>query len=1026
MNISLPFIQRPVMTSLLVIALFIFGILTYKQLPVSDLPNVEYPTIEVSVEYPGANPKTMALTCVTPLEKEFMTIDGLESITSSSSMGSSSIILQFKLSKSMDSASLDVQAAINRTQPNLPQDLPYNPTYYKSNPSSSPILYLAITSPTLSLAELYDYGNTYLGQRLSMIEGVSKVTTYGAPYAARIQIDPEKLAAMKIGIDEVVETIQKGNVDIPTGTLFGTNQEYTVDVKGQLQKAKMYEELVIKSENEKIVKISQIGRGLDSLANDKYYLHLRNKSMDQPTVILAIQRQPGQNTVSVIRSIDQLLPEILKQFPPSLSVHRVFDRSMSIIQGVAEVKTTLLLSFFLVLIVIFLYLGKILDTLIPVMAIPISMLGTFCIMYIFHFSIDILSLMAITLSIGFLVDDAIVVLENNVRWVQNNETPLEASIKGSKQISVTILSISLCLITAFIPMLFMSGVIGKLFREFAVTIVSAVIFSGLVSLTLTPLLCSRFIPPFRTEEKKSIFEKMSDRINHKLLSIYERLLKKVLAHPWMMLSLGICTVMISGYFFIFLPKSFLPDDDISFLHGYTESLQGTSPFLMTKYQKNITDKIIDDPAVKEVLSISSLDSDNEGSLFIQLKPYKERGNIQKVIDRLLEKCNQEPGVNSYISTFPLIDLQAGMGGKALYQYSLLGINQDNLNQALDLAMKKISSLPGFTQVSSDLYINQPQLTIDILRDRASFHHVDATKIEQLLSYAYSNGKISTIHGDIDQYNVIVETLPNFYKDPSVLSKIYVRSEKNDLVPLDQLITMQEIPGPLTVNHIDGLPAATISFNLDKIHLSEAMGKLDQISSELPPEVHGLVQGTADVFKKSFSNLLFLFFITFFVIYTILGILYENFLHPLTVMSTLPPATFGGLFTLYLFGEPLSLYSFVGLILLIGIVLKNGIMMIDFANELKTKENQSSMDAIFKACMIRFRPIMMTTIAALMGAIPIAIGIGGASAESRRSLGLVIVGGLMISQLLTLFLTPVIYLYLERLQIFFKKKFSKNF
>jgi len=1024
MNISQPFIKRPVTTILVMVTILFFGITAYKSLPVSDLPNVDYPTIQVKVSYPGANAKTMATTCATPLEKEFMTIDGLNTITSQSSVGQTLLVLQFTLDKSMDSAALDVQSAINRAQPNLPKNLPYNPTYEKVNPSATPILYMALTSPSMTQSQLYDYGHTYLGQRISMTEGVSQVVTYGAPYAARIQVDPEKLAAMQVGIDEVADAIKLGNVNLPTGTLFGEKGEFTVEVQGQLLNAAMYQELAVKSQDGSLVKIKQIGRALDSLKDDKYYLHFSTKTTDKPAVIIAIQRQAGYNTVEVTDRIKQLLPNIKKTLPASLEIHEVFNKADTIVASVNDVKLTLLIAFILVVTVIFLSLGKVFNTVIPALALPMSMVGTFIIMYLLNFSIDILSLLALTLSIGFLVDDAIVVLENNVRHVQMGESPYEGTMKGSKEISMTVLSMSMCLISVFIPLLFMGGVVGRLFREFAITIIAAVFFSGFISLSLTPFLCSRFIPKYSEDEKKGFMEKTADFLNDKLKALYKICLTWVMKHRLIMLSIGLICILASFGFFIILPKAFLPDQDVGFLQGFTEARDGTSPFLMAKYQKEINDIIVEDPAVDMVVSVASFIEDNEGLMFIRLKPYKERGPIQDVIERLMMKFYSVVGVNSFATTLPLINLQVGTEVKALYEFSMTALDQDVLNKYTDELAGKVKKQPGFAQVSTDLQITQPQVEIQIDRDRASDLHVSAAKIEQLFEYAYSDGKISTIDADIDQYDVIIETLPKFYKDPTVLNQLYVRSDINQLVPLNQILNITENVGPLTVNHLNGLPSSTIAFNLKDMPLGTAVSTLESLAADtLPESVSGNVLGTADVFKQSFANLTFLFIITIFVIYVILGILYESFIHPITVMSTLPPATFGGMLTLYIFGETLSLYSFVGLVMLIGIVMKNGIMMVDFANDEKELRQKNSFDAIFSAALIRFRPIMMTSVAALMGAVPIAIGTGGAS-QGTRPLGLVVVGGLIISQVLTLFLTPVIYYYIDTLHEKFTKKFGK--
>lgn len=1025
-NISKPFITRPVATILVMLTILVFGMISYNNLPVSDLPNVDYPTIKVEVDYPGATPKTMANTCATPLEKEFMTIDGLDSITSSSINGKTTLILQFNLNKPIDSASQDVSTAINRAQPNLPKDLPNNPTFRKENPSATPILYLGISSDSMDMPTLYDYANTYIGQRLGMIEGVSQVETYGSPYAARIQVDPEKLSAMKVGLNDVATAIQKGNVDLPTGKLFGDKNEFTIDVDGQLERAEGYNELSIKTKDGSIVKIHQIGRALDSLQHDKYYVHFISKLADKEVVVLAVQRQPGKNTVRVINAINELLPKLKRSLPSSLVFHRIFDKSDSINESVADVKLTLFIAFVLVVAVIYLILGKLFDTIAPSAALPMSIIGTFSVMYLLGFSIDILSMLALTLSIGFLVDDAIVVLENNVRHVQMGKSAYNATMEGSQEIGMTIFSMTSCLVAVFIPMLFLPGVVGRLFREFAVTIVVAVFISGFVSLTLTPLLCSRFIKR-RDEKSKTTVEKISDRLNNYLLSIYKKLLTYIMKHKLCVVAFGIFSLSASIFLFISLPKDFLPPDDIGFLQGATQAVDGTSPFEMARYQANAGKIIVEDDTVEYLLSIASVENDNEGLTFVKMKPYKERGPMDGVIDKLMKKLAIIPGLNSYLFSIPLINLQIGTHVKGLYQYTLTSVDTDTLNKYSAIMLNRMQKLPGFSQVASDMQINQPQLEIKIDRDRASDLNISAKTIEDLFKFAYSDEKISTINSAIDQYDVIMETLPKYYRNPETLSKLFLKSDDDNLVPITEVASFTQDVAPLMINHYNGLPSTTISFDLINTSLGDAVKNVEKLKKELLPEtVSAEVVGTALVFKESFKNLTFLFLVTIFVIYVILGILYESFIHPITVMSTLAPAALGGLFTLYIFNETLSLYAFIGLIMLLGIVMKNGIMMVDFANKERSENKKNAEDAIISASLTRFRPIMMTTIAAFMGALPIAIGVGGASARARSSLGLVVVGGLVISQILTLFLTPVTYYYLEILQEkIFKKTSTKK-
>jgi HAE1 family hydrophobic/amphiphilic exporter-1 len=1005
------------MTLLVMISIMFFGAVAYQYLPVSDLPDIDFPTIQVSVSYPGANPDTMANSVATPLEQQFMTVPGIQSIFSSSNTGSTTIVLQFVLERNIDGASTDVQAAISRAQPNLPSDLPNNPTYEKVNPAATPILYLSFTSPAMTLYDLYDYANTFIGQRISMVDGVSQVITYGSPYAVRVQIDPEKLAAKGIGLNQVTEVLQNANVDYPVGTLYGPRDDYTVEIDGQIFRAAGYGELIIKNQNGELVKIKDVGRALDSVQNDKFFQHYITKDSDQQCIVLAIQKQPGENTVRVIQGINDTLTLLKPQLPGSLSIERVYDSSDAIVESVNDVKLTLIVAFCLVVIIIYLMLGHAVNTIIPSCSLPIAILGTFAAMYLCGFSLDILSMLALTLSIGFLVDDAIVVLENNVRHVQMKEESMEGAIKGAKEISVTVFSMTICLAAAFIPMLFMGGVIGRLFREFAVTIVVAVLISGFVSLTLTPMLCSRFVKPYG-EADKPWMEKLSDRINERMKKLYEPCLRWAMNHRLIMLSIGIFSVLASGFLFLKLPKDFLPPEDIGFIQAYTLARDGTSPFLMQDYHEEASKMLIQDPNIDTLLSISSYTNANEGIVFIRMKPFKDRLPMNEVINELSVKLQNYPGINFYLSPLPLINLQVGTTAQALYQYSLTGIDRNQVYDYAQTLLAQMRNNSKFSQVSSDLRIHQPQWDIHIDRDKAYNFNVNAADIENYFSYAYSDNKISQINAAINQYDVLIETLPRFYKDPTVLSKLYINSSDNQYqVPLSELVQVKEDVGPLTINHIDSLPAVGISFNVpDDVPLGTSLQELKKLTDgQIPHGIQGQVIGTAQIFSSSFASLTFLMFLAFFVIYVILGILYESFIHPLTVMSALPPTLLGGLFTLAVFHQTLSVYSFVGLIMLIGIVLKNGIMMVDFANEAVHKEKKSAYDAIIEACLIRFRPIMMTTISALMGAVPIAFGVGGALAQTHISLGLCIVGGLLISQLLTLLLTPVLYYYFEVLQ-----------
>ncbi len=993
MNLSEMFIRRPVMTILVMISILFFGTLSYLWLPVSDLPNVDLPTIQVSVSYPGASPETMANSVATPLEQQFMTMEGIKTVFSSSNTGSTAVVLTFTLERDIDAASTDVQAAISRAQPNLPSDLPNQPTYAKVNPAATPILYYVLSSPNMTLGDLYDYGNTILGQRLSMAEGVAQVLTYGSPYAVRIQIDPEKLAAKQIGLDELTGRIQRANVDLPLGTLFGEKTDFTLDADGQLMRAEKYNEIIIKNDNGSLVKIKDVGQALDSTQNDKFSHRYRTKEHNKVCIVLAIQKLPGTNTVRVIQEVKKIIEDLHSQLPQSLLIESIYDQSDAINEEVRDVKFTLLIAFLLVVAIIYGSLGKAINTIIPVLSLPISICGTFIVMYLCGFSVDILSLLAITLSIGFLVDDAIVVLENNVRHAQLGKNPMDAAIDSAKEISTTVLSMTLALSAAFIPMLFMGGIMGRLFRECAVTIIVAVLFSGFISLSLTPMVCSRLIREPKNRHLSKM-EKFSNWVNEKLKNIYAPCLHWAMKHRLIMLTAGLMSLVFSIFLFRTLPQDLLPPDDVGFVEGYTQARDGTSPFLMEMYHQNLLTAGIEDPNVASILSINSYTNTNQGILFFKLKPFKERLPMNQALDALSKKYSQFPGVNVYLSPLPLINLTVGTTSQALYQYSLTSVDQKTLFDYSHKLTQRMRKNSAFSQVSSDLLASQPQWLFHILRDKAANYNVSVEAIENYLGWAYSDNKISLINGEINQYDVIVETLPRFYRDPNALSQLYIRSSSNALVPLAEVVETKQTAGLLTVNHMNGLPTVNISFNPPSdMPLGETLQQIKQMTkNDCPPQIHGQIIGTAEVYAESFRSLNFLMVLAFFIIYVVLGILYESFIHPITVMSALPPAMLGGLFSLYLFNQTLSIYSFIGLILLIGIVLKNGIMMIDFANSAVKEEKKSAYDAIIEACLIRFRPILMTTVSALMGAVPIAFGLGGAMAQNRISLGICIVGG----------------------------------
>lgn len=1024
MNPSEPFIKRPIMTILVMLSILFFGLYSLQQLPVSDLPNVDFPTITVTTSYPGANPETVANNVTSILERTFSTLDGINLIVSTSYIGSSTIVLQFELSKSIESASIDVQAAINQAQALLPKDLPYLPTYSKINPASSPILFFAITSSSMPQWALYDYGNRVIGQRLNMIENVAKVYTYGTPYAIRVRFDPRKLAARNIGIDEVGTMIQSQNVNNPIGNLYGPSSEYTLTLDGQILESETYNSMILRNENGAITRISDVGYAMDGLLDDKSQYTYIEKDIHQPTIVLAIQKKAGANTLSIVNAVEEMLPSLLDEVPSSLQIKRIFDRGVFIKEAVHDVELTLIIAFILVVAVIFFYLGEWIATVIPTLALPMAIIGTFAFMHVFHFSLDVLSLLAITLSIGFLIDDAVVVMENIARHVEMGKTPMQAALDGSRQICFTVISMTLCLVAVFIPLIFMGGIIGKLFNEFAIIIVTSVVISGFISISLTPMLSSRFIQP-KHPDHKPWPERISDAINNWFLSHYKPSLQWTLRHPKTILLTGAVGLAISIYILAVIPRDLLPPDDLGFIEVFSESTDGTSPFLMQNYQKKLGDILKANPHVASIVSINGVPQDNQGIMFVRLKPYKERPPVDKVIANMRAESSKVPGLRVFYKSMPLIDLQVGANiPQANYQLSLNSLNEQKLYSVSEELRYKMMASNKISQVNSDLHISQPQLQMNILRDRASLLNVTASSIENALNLAYANSQLSPFNTLGSQYYVVMETIPEFYKNPAAMRQLYVKSSDDKLVSLFSLVKATEGVGPMSVNHSNILPSVTLTFDINKnVPLSTALKEVENIAKEtLPQGVESKLIGTAEVFKSSFADLNLLLLIMVFVIYVILGILYENFFHPLTVMSTLPPAALGGLLTLLIFNIPFSLYAFVGMVLLLGIVMKNGIIMIDFANDLIDRDNKDLYSAITESCYKRLRPILMTTIAAMMGAVPIALGVGGLTALSRRPLGIVIVGGLIFSQVLTLYFTPVVFIEVER---FREKYFPKR-
>ena len=1009
------------MTTLIMGGMLVFGIAAYRKLPVSDLPPVDYPTISVGGSLPGASPETMASSVATPLEKQFSTIAGLSAMTSSSQQGSTNITMQFDLSRNIDAAAADVQAAITQTARSLPSTM-LPPSYRKVDPSAYPIIMYALTSPTLPLSTIDEYAQNQISQQLSTVSGVAQVQVYGSQkYAVRIQLDPQSLAARKIGIDEVVNAIGTGNVNLPTGILWGTDKAYAVETDGQLHNAAAFKSLIVTWRDGRPVRLQDLGNVLDSVQDTKaagWYNNTRG-------IVLAIQRQPGTNTVEVARAVRDQMDLMTSTLPASVKVSTIFDRSESINQSVKDVKFTLYLTLCLVVLVIFLFLRNVSATIIPSLALPMSLVGTFAVMYLLGYSLDNLSLMALTLSVGFVVDDAIVMLENIVRHTEMGESPREASYNGSAEIGFTIMSMTLSLVAVFIPVLFLGGLVGRLFREFAVTIGVAILVSGFVSLTLTPMLCSRFLRPGHRDEGKGALARMfqfTETIYQRVLRRYDRSLQWVMAHTRLTFafSAGVlaATIWLAGV----VPKGFIPSEDTNSLRITTETAEGSSFDGMYRHQLMAMDVVAKDSNVAGFMSAigggGGGGTANQGRFTLRLTDRKNRKlTADEVAGDLQRKLGQIPGLRAFVQNPPPITI-GGRQAKSLYQYTLQGADMDELYRTAQAMQARMGEMKELRNVTSDLQIKNPQVRISIDRDRASAMGITMQQVENALYNAYGARQVSTIYTSNNQYWVLLELLPQYQRDLNAMSLISIRGNGNQPVPLTALAQVKEAVGPLTVNHSNQLPAVTISFDLAAgVSIGDALKEVNRsAAANLPPTVTAAPAGTAQAFQDAQKGLTLLLILAIVVIYIVLGVLYESFIHPLTIFSGLPFAGFGALLALLIFRMELSIYAFVGIIMLIGLVKKNAIMMIDFAVEAE-KKGRSPREAIHEACLVRFRPIMMTTMAALMGTLPIALG-AGAGAESRRPLGVAVVGGLAVSQLITLYVTPVVYVWFDELRLRF--------